>query len=61
MNKLAVIYLSTGSLLLGVCIVLTVMYRMFRIHFHDVWAYVGIVCVILGLLVLVVGLKYTRN
>ena len=61
MNKFAIIYLSTGSFLLAVCAVLTVIYRAFHVRINDPWAYTGIACVIVGITVFVVGLKYAKE
>ena len=59
MNRTAIICLSTGSILLAVCIVLTVLFRAFHVYIGNPLAYTGVGCAIVGLVVLVVGIKYT--
>ena len=59
MNRTAIICLSTGTLLLAVCVVLMVLFRVFHVYISNPVAYFGVGCAILGMVVLVVGIKYT--
>lgn len=61
MNRTAIICLSTGTFLLAVCVILTVLYRVFHVYIGNPLAYTGVACAMLGIVVLVVGIKYTKE
>jgi hypothetical protein len=61
MNRAAVIFLSTGSFLLAICVILTVIFRVFHVRFCGELAYTGVVCLIAGMVVLVTGLYLTKK